>query len=66
MQSALGVIEARAHFDGPVRQVFVRVAGAGDRMYLDLADEAWRAIEVSPSGWRVVDSPEVRFRREPG
>ena len=66
MQSALGVIEARAHFDGPVRQVFVRVAGAGDRMYLDLADEGWRAMEVSPSGWRVVDNPEVRFRREPG
>ena len=49
MQSALGVIEAKAHFDGPVRQVFVRVGGAGDRMYLDLADERWRAIEVSPA-----------------
>ena len=66
MQSALGVIEAKAHFDGPVREVFVRVGGAGDRMYLDLADEAWRAMEVSPGGWRVVDSPAVRFRREPG
>jgi hypothetical protein len=66
MQSALGVIEAKANFDGPAREVFVRVGGVGDRLYIDLGDEAWRAIEVSAAGWRVVDEPEVRFRREPG
>jgi hypothetical protein len=66
MQSALGVIEAKADFDGPMREVFVRVGGACDRIYLDLADEAWRAMEVSSGGWRVVDNPDVRFRREPG
>jgi hypothetical protein len=66
MQSALGVIEAKAYFDGPMRDVFVRVGGVGDRMYVDLADDAWRAIEVSPCRWRIVDTPEVRFRREPG
>jgi hypothetical protein len=66
VQSALGVIEAKAYFDGPARDVFVRVGGVDDRMYVDLADHSWGAIEASASGWRVVDTPEVRFRREPG
>src|SRR4051794_30489853 len=34
--SALNVIEARAQFEGPTRTVHVRVAGMGDRIYLDL------------------------------
>ena len=39
LQSALNVIEAKAHFDGPERQVHIRVGGLDDRLYLDLGDE---------------------------
>jgi hypothetical protein len=60
------VCQARAHFDGPEREVHVRVAGADGRIYLDLVDDAWRAIEIGLDGWRLVDNPPVRFRREPG
>jgi hypothetical protein len=66
LQSALNVIEARAHFDAPERQVFVRVGGIGERIYLDLGDEAWRAVEIDATGWRMVDNPPVRFRRAAG
>src|SRR6516225_9477149 len=66
LQSALNVIEARAHFDAPERQVFVRVGGIGERIYLDLGDEAWRAVEIDATGWRIVDKPPVRFRRAAG
>jgi hypothetical protein len=66
MQSALGVIEARAHFDAPERTVHVRVAGAGGKLYFDLGEETWRAVEIDPDGWRVVDNPPVRFRRAAG
>jgi hypothetical protein len=66
LQSALNVIEARAHFDAPERQVFVRVGGIGERIYLDLGDEAWRAVEIDATGWRMVDNPPVRFRRASG
>ena len=34
--------------------------------YLDLADPAWRAVEVDARGWRVVENPPVRFRRPKG
>ena len=37
LQSALNVIEAKAHFDGPERPVFIRVGGLDGRLYLDLA-----------------------------
>src|SRR5262249_41082804 len=66
LHSALNVIEARAHFDAPERQVFVRVGGIGERIYLDLGDEGWRAVEIDATGWRMVDNPPVRFRRAAG
>jgi hypothetical protein len=66
LQSALNVIEAKAHFDAPQRTVHVRVGGLDGRLYLDLGDEAWRAVEIDPAGWRVIDRPPVRFRRAAG
>jgi hypothetical protein len=38
----------------------------GGRIYLDLADEQWRAVDIGPDGWRVVECPPVRFRRPAG
>src|SRR5262245_6994447 len=63
---ALDLLEARAQFDGPERSVHLRVAEQASRIYLDLADEHWRAVEIAPSGWRVIEAPPVRFRRPPG
>ena len=66
LQSALNVIEAHAHFDAPEREVHVRVAGLKGRLYLDLADDQWRAVEIGRRGWRIVAEPPVRFRRAAG
>ena len=66
LQSALNVIEAKAHFDAPERIVHVRVAGLDGKLYLDLGDETWRAVEIDTAGWRVIDNPPVRFRRASG
>ena len=65
-QSALDVIEAKARFAAPERTIFTRVGGLDGKLYLDLADERWRAIEISPTGWRIIDNPPVRFRRTGG
>ncbi len=46
LHSALNVLEAKAHFDGPERPIYIRVARLDDRLYLDLGDEAWRAVEI--------------------
>ena len=44
----------------------MRIARVGDTVYVDLADDAWRAVEVTKTGWRVIDRPPVRFRRTAG
>ena len=62
----MNVIEAKAHFDAPERQVYVRVGRLDGCHYLDLVDETWRAVEIDAAGWRVVDRPPVRFRRASG
>jgi hypothetical protein len=38
----------------------MRTAEHAGRIYLDLADEYWRAAEIGPDGWRVIGSPPVR------
>jgi bifunctional DNA primase/polymerase-like protein/primase-like protein len=64
--SAIAILEARARFDAPTYQVHVRAAGYSGRIYLDLCDEQWRAVEINEKGWRVIDTPPVRFTRARG
>jgi hypothetical protein len=66
LNAALNVLEAQAQFDGPQHQVTVRLAEHDGLIYLDLADEFWRCIEIGPNGWRIADDPPVRFRRSAG
>src|SRR3989454_5254440 len=66
VRSALDLLEARAQFDGPERPVHVRIAEHAGHIYLDLADEQWRAVDIAPNGWRVTGYPPVRFRRPAG
>jgi hypothetical protein len=66
IRSILDLLEARAQFDAPERTIHIRVAQHEDRVYLDLADSRWRAVEVGPQGWRIMTHPPVRFRRAAG
>src|SRR5260370_16670369 len=66
IRSALDLLEARAQFDGPERGVHIRIAEHAGHIYLDLADEQWRAVDIGPDGWRVIGYPPVRFRRPAG
>jgi len=51
---------------GPERLVHLRVAEHNGALYLDLADNHWRAVEVTPAAWQIVSAPPVPFRRTPG
>jgi hypothetical protein len=66
LRSTLDLLEARALFDAPERTMHVRIAECAGHIYLDLADDRWRAVEIGPDGWRVIGSPPVRFRRPAG
>jgi hypothetical protein len=66
MLDALALLEAIAQFDSPSHQVFTRFAPYSDGLYLDLCNEKWEAVEITSSGWRIVQNPPVRFRRAKG
>jgi hypothetical protein len=68
LQDALGLLEARAQFDGTERDVHVRVAEHGRAIYVDLANERWEAVEIGAGYWKVVSSEAtpVRFKRPRG
>ncbi|MEX2552924.1 MAG: hypothetical protein WD627_08005, partial [Actinomycetota bacterium] len=66
VQDALAVLEAKARFDGEEREVHVRLARRDDAFYLDLGDDAWRVVEITTAGWRILSQSPVMFRRPKG
>ena len=63
IKSIVEEFEMTALVDGPILPVFVRIGEADGAIYLDLGDEDWRAVQIRPNGWAVVDEPELKFRR---
>lgn len=59
-QNALAGI---AKFDGEEHQPARRVAKDDAGYWIDLCDDQWRAILVTATGWRIVQTPAVRFIR---
>jgi hypothetical protein len=64
--SAVKTLMAKAHFDGDRRNVYLRTAPLEGKIYLDMCDSLWRAIEIDADGYRIVEDPSVHFRRESG
>jgi hypothetical protein len=63
-QDALSLLEFDA--SRTKREVFTRVAHHAGKVYIDLANDEWQAIEVDENGWRIVPQPPVAFRRSKG
>lgn len=66
LRDALGVLEGKALFDGSERAVYCRLAEHADSIYLDLANDRWEVVEITPIGWQIVTMPPVKFRRARG
>jgi hypothetical protein len=66
LSDAVSDLDDLALESGTPVETHLRVAGHGDKIYLDLGDPTWRAVEIDAEGWRIVDSPPVVFRRPKG
>ncbi len=66
LQEAIATFESRASFDGPEISVSVRLAESDGKIYLDLGNKDWNAVEIDADGWRVVTNPPVKFHRAKG
>jgi putative DNA primase/helicase len=59
------VLQARAVNEGNQHATAVRVGELAGKVYLDLCDAEWRAIEIGRDGWQVVASSGIKFLRSP-
>lgn len=66
LQDAIAHIAAKCEFEGERCELHVRIAGQERSIYVDLCNDDWQAVEISSSGWKVVCSPPVAFKRSPG
>ncbi|MDS3861241.1 hypothetical protein RIF25_10525 [Thermosynechococcaceae cyanobacterium BACA0444] len=61
--AARTTLEAVATYEGKETKVWLRVGDYNGKIYLDLCNEKWQAVEIDTQGWRIVDCPPVRFWR---
>ena len=61
-----GCLEGKALYDGDECPVYTRLAEHNGAIYLALGNAAWQAVEITPSGWQVIATPPVKFRRAKG
>jgi hypothetical protein len=66
ISTALTTLKGIARNDGRKRETFTRLAARRGRLFIDLGDDGWRAVKISPRGWALIDMPPVRFRRSRG
>lgn len=65
MKAALATLAAAGLNDGDEVAVHVRAARWQGGYVIDLCDEHWQAVLVTPSGWQVVAESPVLFTRTP-
>jgi hypothetical protein len=66
LAAAVNLLEAKARFEGDEHPVHVRVAEHEENIYLDLCNDDWQVVQITPQGWGVIDDPPIRFRRSRG
>ena len=66
IEAMLQVAKALALNRGPCCRTWRRIAQHDGLIFLDLGCQRWRAVEISASGWRMIDAPPVKFLRSRG
>lgn len=63
VEEVITTFVAKARYEAPKRNLFVRFARLDDELWIDLGDEKRRAVKVTTDGWTVVDKPPPLFKR---
>jgi hypothetical protein len=63
LKAALATLCAAGIHDGKQVEVHIRAAREGESYYIDLCDETWRVVYVTPRGWRILDRSPLLFTR---
>ncbi len=65
LEDGVRILEARAVNEGPQHEVFTRTGYTSGKMYLDLGDATWRAIEITSTASCLIEKPPLKFLRSP-
>jgi len=63
MKAALATLCAAGINDGDEVEIHLRAAADELGYLIDLGDEHWRAVQVTPNGWHIVDRSPLLFTR---
>ena len=63
IKAAVAAMTGKAKFEGEQHEVFTRIAKHDGAYWLDLCNDQWQAIRITPQGWQVIDNPPVIFVR---
>jgi hypothetical protein len=67
LEEAIDSLAGEARFgDSEKKKVFTRIAELDKVIYLDLVNDDWEVIKITPDGWEVVADYPVKFRRTKG
>jgi len=68
LKTVIRDLESFARFKSSEKQVHLRIAGVGDKIYLDLANSSRDQVEIDEDGYRIISSSEsqVKFKNPPG
>ena len=59
----LDLFEAKAKFDSPEEEVYVRTAGDFRTIYVDLANDNWEVVKITVDGYTVIKDTPINFCR---
>jgi putative DNA primase/helicase len=65
LEDGLRILEAKAVNEGPIYECFTRTGQVDGKMYLDLGDARWGAVEITQTGWSIVEQPSIKLLRSP-
>ena len=55
-------LKSQALYDGHTYTTSMRLEGDLEKLYIDIGDDTWQAIEVSELGWELVDGLSLPFK----
>jgi putative DNA primase/helicase len=65
LEDGLRILEAKAVNEGPMYECFTRTGQVDGKMYLDLGDARWGAVEITQTDWSIVEQPSIKLLRSP-
>ncbi|HEX8396057.1 MAG TPA: bifunctional DNA primase/polymerase [Pyrinomonadaceae bacterium] len=68
VQDVITALLGKALYEGECSETHVRVAEHTGTVYVDLCNDKWQVVKITPNGWQIVESKDVpvKFRRTRG